>query len=294
MRRQGMLVALLLLGSSCHEPEAPPVGDRASPGQPPVVAEPPVPAVDRDQLRQQIAALAAGSECAAHDWPDPQGVAPAAYMRGMALVFARAVCHPERADVAAVSAAQGAATTDALRHYEAQFRALGMANDTAGVDTLRHAYTLLIGLGMPESSGRHCVGRDRSANFSTADTAEAGLFQTSWGARRAHPALPALFAQYSDDQSACLLDVFAEGVSCSEWDARNWGEGSGRDWQILTKSCPAFATEYGAVVLRANGGSRGEFGPIRRRTAEVTPECDAMLQEVQQLIETTPGACSAL
>jgi len=37
-----------------------------------------------------------------------------------------------------------------------------------------------MGLGMRESSGRYCEGRDRNANNVTSDTAEAGLFQMSW------------------------------------------------------------------------------------------------------------------
>jgi hypothetical protein len=58
-----------------------------------------------------------------------------------------------------------------------------MRNDVSGIDTLRHLFVLMIGLGMRESSGRYCEGRDQSASNTSADTAEAGLFQTSWNAR---------------------------------------------------------------------------------------------------------------
>ena len=39
-----------------------------------------------------------------------------------------------------------------------------------------------LGLGMRESSGQYCCGRDTSEDNTTADTAEAGLFQMSWNA----------------------------------------------------------------------------------------------------------------
>jgi hypothetical protein len=246
----------------------------------------------------QISAIAVPSRCASINWND-RGLAPKAYIRGIAVVFAKAVCTPDRAEVAVVSAARGTPgsdldRTDGLTWYDPIFRDLGMRNDVGGLDTLRHAYALLIGLGMRESSGEHCVGRDRSANFSTADSAEAGLFQTSWGANVAHPTMSALFDRYRADGRGCLLDLFSRNVSCSRWDARTWGEGKGAEWQQLTKSCPAFATEYAAVLLRTSGGARGEFGPIRRRQAQVRSECDAMLARVQALAQTDPQICAAL
>lgn len=247
---------------------------------------------------EQISAIAAGSSCAQINWPQ-RGLAPKAYMRGMALVFARAVCQADRPDVKVVSAARampGPETekTDALTWYEAKFAALGMSNATAGVDTLRHAYTLMIGLGMRESSGQFCVGRDRSANFITADSAEAGLFQSSFGARTRHPTMSALFEKYKADQGGCLLEIFKRGVSCPAEDAENFGTGEGNRWQQLTKTCPAFATEYAAVLIRAHGGKKGEFGPLRNRAAEVRPVCDAMLKKVEDLVRANPQMCSAL
>src|ERR1700684_1036431 len=47
--------------------------------------------------------IASQSQCAAHNWT-ARGKAPRSYIEGVTLVFARAVCHPERADVQAVSA----------------------------------------------------------------------------------------------------------------------------------------------------------------------------------------------
>ena len=47
--------------------------------------------------------------------------------------------------------------------------------------------SLLLGLGMRESSGNYSEGRDMSASNVTGDTAEAGLFQQSWNSHSASP-----------------------------------------------------------------------------------------------------------
>ena len=72
------------------------------------------------------------------------------------------------------------------------------------------------------------------------------------------------------------------------------GTGPGAAWQRLTKTCPAFATEYSALILRTHGGPRGEFNPIRKREAEMLPECDSMLQQVQSFVHQHPEVCPAL
>lgn len=262
-------------------------------------------AQDASSGAEAIQDIAARSQCAAHSWPH-RGVAPKTYIKGVALVFARAVCHPDHEDLKVVSAAANPASNrnDALIAYQREFAAAHMDNGTSGVDTLRHAYALLIGLGMSESSGKYCEGRDVSECFATADTAEAGLFQTSFGARVHSPALGNLFAAYKANGRQCLLDVFKDSIACRIVPSHNprcpnensdvKGTGDGADWQRLTKVCPAFATEYGAVVLRRNGGARGEFGPIRGHQTELRPDCDAMLREVQDFVRHHPDVCSAL
>ena len=237
-----------------------------------------------------ISAIADGSGCRA-----ALGGVLSSYVRGVAIVFARAACQPNRDDVKVFSAARSdAPRTDALSWYAPQFAALMMPNDRAGADTLRHTYALLLGLGVRESSGRYCVGRDSTADFSGPDSAEAGLFQTSWGVHTSSSVLEPMFRRYSADQRGCLLEIFKPGARCSRWDARTWGRGTGAAWQELTKACPAFATEYAAVVLRSSGGSWGEFGPIRSKAAQLTKACDGMLSKVQAYLAANPQACAAL
>jgi N-acetyl-anhydromuramyl-L-alanine amidase AmpD len=239
-----------------------------------------------------IIKIAATSDIARFSWKD-RGVAPAGYIKGMALVFARVYCKLKAADPAAVEMAKAktsATARDALAWYDAIFANVGMDNSNAGPDTLRHLFVLLIGLGMRESSGQYCAGRDTTAQNTTADTAEAGLFQTSFNARSASPLMPALFAQFSANPSG-FLEVFKEGVRCSAGDLENFGSGDGKDFQQLSKECPGFAAEFAAVGLR---NIRKHWGPINTRAAEIQPKCDEMLKQVQAFVDATPAISSAL
>jgi hypothetical protein len=229
-----------------------------------------------------IAALADNSDIANYGWKD-RGVAPRGYIRGMAVMFGRVYCKLNAGRDAASEMAvadTGDASIDALSWYADEFRQLGMDNSIAGVGVLRHLFVLLTGLGMRESSGRHCEGRDTSASNTGAETAEAGLFQVSHNSVGAHFLLGALFEQYKG--SSDFLDIFKEGVVCSNDSWMNWGTGEGKDFQALTKSCPAFAVEYAALGLRK---IRRHWGPIGHKTAELRPECDDLFKSVCVFIE---------
>ena len=103
------------------------------------------------------------------------------------------------------------------------------------------------------------------------------------------------FAKYQATPPACFLDVFAQGITCSAADWKNWGTGAdGLEFQKLEKECPAFAAEYAAVMIRVLGGSLGHYGPLRTKAAEVRPECDAMFKQVQTVVEQNPPLCASL
>lgn len=243
----------------------------------------------------QITKIAEESGCSTYRWKD-RGRAPIAYIRGIALVYARSACNMNRPDVfIAASAHNGNDLKDGLSWYHSSLMAAGLDTRQQGIEALRSTYTLLIGLGMRESSGRHCCGRDMSADFSTSTSAEAGLFQTSWGAHRSSPAvLKELFSTYKNGKQECLKPVFSENVRCPSSDGISWGDGDGKDWQELTKQCPAFAAEYAAVVIRRNGGSKGEFGPMREKNVEVRLECIDMLVKIEDLLVRNPDLCRKL
>jgi hypothetical protein len=186
--------------------------------------------------------------------------------------------------VAMAAAETNDAKTDALAWYHALFAAANMSNVNAGADALRHLFVLLIGLGMRESSGRYCEGRDTGASNTSADTAEAGLFQTSWNAHTASPTIGELFAAYSKGSDG-YLGIFQEGVECGHDDLANYGDGTGAAFQQLCKSCPAFAVETAAIGLRM---LRSHWGPIISRAAEIRPEADALLRQVQSIVDAAP------
>jgi len=242
---------------------------------------------------EDVKAIASNSSCAKYSWKE-RGRPAKGYIPGVALVFARAVCNQQSPMSQLISKP---ATTDTVRdvmaHYSTIFSDLKMENN-GGPDTLRHAFMVLLGLGMRESSGRYCCGRDMSANYSTADSAEAGLFQTSWGSRRSSPLFTELYNKYKANPVGCFLGTFGENVSCSESNLQNWGEGEGFTWQKLTKECPAFATEWAAMLIRVSGGTKGEFGPLRKQAAEVRPECNAMFKQIQDLVTKDGNFCTLI
>jgi hypothetical protein len=240
-----------------------------------------------------IVGIAARSALARFNWKHRRGIAPLGYVKGMAVVFARVLCKLKDADPAATEMAKantGNAHRDALAFYDDIFRTAGMANDVSGRDTLRHLFVLMIGLGMRESSGRYCEGRDRSASNTTAETAEAGLFQTSFDARTASSLLPELFRQFSR-MPAGFKEIFQEGVRCKAADLANFGSGPGRDFQRLSKESPGFAVEFAGVALR---NIRTHYGPINRKEAQVVRECEDLLLEVQNAVEASPDICPAV
>ena len=232
----------------------------------------------------RISRVASNSAIRAYDWLN-RGVAPAGYINGMAVSYAKVYYELGAGNAYAVEMAKAVtsdAATDALKHYDGIFKQASMDNSKAGPDTLRHLFVLMLGLGMRESSGRYCEGRDRSAHNTSAETAEAGLFQTSFNARHASPLLPKLFAMFSATPTPSYIDLFKQGVRATAGDEENYGDGDGRDFQRLSKACPFFAVEFAAIGLR---NIRQHWGPINRRAAEIKADADGMFQEVQQLVD---------
>jgi hypothetical protein len=78
-------------------------------------------------------------------------------------------------------------------------------------------------------------------------------------------------------------------VRCSTASLENFGSGDGEEFQRLSKAC--LAAEFAAVGLRH---FRKHWGPINRREAELRPECDAMLREVQTLVDASPEVSTAV
>lgn len=237
---------------------------------------------------EDITKLVEGSDCAKYSWQQ-RGRAPEAYLKGVMIGYARALCNKEGEDIKVVAQAPqlGAQVPgDALSHYQVKAE--------SGVESIRKTYSLLIGLGMRESSGKHCEGRDASATNTSADTAEAGLFQTSYNSRVKHSVLPKIYSKFKADKSKCFLSVFSSRVSCPKGSEKNWGSGEGVTFQELSKTCPMFALEYAAVMIRVNGGPTGHYGPLRNKAAGMLPACERLLVEVEKTVAAKKEICNTI
>lgn len=230
-----------------------------------------------------ITAIARASAIQRYNWPG-RGIAPPGYIKGMAVAYGcayRKFNAGHRAFLEMAKANTHNGDKDALSWYAGTFDGLGLGNNTAGVSTLRHLYAFLMGLGMRESSGRHCEGRDYSASNTSSLTCEAGTFQTSWNARTCSPAiLQGLFDEYARGAEG-YQSIWKEGVYCSQKSWQNYGSGDGLRFQSMSKSQPMFALEVAAVVVR---NLRKHYGPINRRDVTLRKEADQLLMDVQSLI----------
>jgi len=232
-----------------------------------------------------ITSMANASLIAKYNWKD-RGVAPRGYIKGFALAWAQVVMRYDQNDpiVKDMAKGMGSPDQDALAWYEAEFKQIGACNEVAGWNTLRHLFVLLMGLGMRESSGKHCEGRDMSADNVTSDTAEAGLYQTSYNAHNATPLFDDLMEEYENGDAQGFkgyVDDFADGVTCSQSDWQCYGSGKGFDFQELCKNAPAFAVESCALTLR---NLRQHYGPINRKEAELREEADWLLLDIQRYV----------
>jgi hypothetical protein len=238
----------------------------------------------KDDIYSQIFDVVNTSAITNYFWKD-RGRTKIGFYKGIALVFARVYCKLKAGDTAAkemAKAATGNSNKDALTYYADKFAEYGMVNEVDGTSTLRHLFVFMVGLAMRESSGKYCEGRDKSAENFDGDTAEAGLFQTSYNARKAHILLPKIFEYYKDNPDG-FVEVFKEGFTpCSLEDLKNHGTGDGKDFQKLSKESPAFAAEFTAIALR---NKRDHWGPINNKHVEIKPECNIMFLKVQQVLE---------
>ena len=158
--------------------------------------------------------------------------------------------------------------------------------NSSGQEPLLATYTIGMGLGMKESSGKYCEGWDVAAGSNrNSSEAEAGLFQASYDSITASTELTKLYDEYKNNPKRCLLEVFKEGVSCRPRGIL--GSGAGAVYQDFNLKCPAFATEYAMTLIRLR---RSHFGPLNRRTAQVSLACDSLLTEVQKIVNQDPEA----
>jgi hypothetical protein len=234
------------------------------------------------ELRRSIDALVAQSGVVDIQWED-RGRGPLGYYQGMAKTFAFA-CQRyalRSPDAMIMAQAAGDSDDDALAYYSEQFADLDMENHRAGLDTLRHLFTLMVGLGMRESSGDFWEGRDMSADNTDADTCEAGLFQTSYNISSCSDTIAELLAEFWDNPHGFRASFAVENGSPSASQLDCYGSGTGAQYQWLARYAPAFTAFVTGVGLRLR---RSHWGPIGRYEVEILPAIDDLLRKVQELM----------
>lgn len=115
------------------------------------------------------------SECGQHFWKQ-RGKAPAGFIKGMAVSYAKTWCEASKSPDSVAAALAGTS-------FKSERDALALYDKAGGSqdDRLRAIYALAISEGMRESSGNTTEGYDRKVKKQTAETAEAGLFQVREG-----------------------------------------------------------------------------------------------------------------
>lgn len=217
---------------------------------------------------EQITNLAAQSGVSKYIFKN-RGKAPLGFIKGVALAYAQELCKPTTLP----ESWKNSSDTDALIYYSIEG------------NTSINTYGFLIGLGMRESSGTYCEGRDMSATNTSATSAEAGMFQTSYDVGATVPRLLSSFDQ------KCHVEIFEEGINKTKCNFKNYGTGVGADFQKKSKECPTFAVKVAADSIRLR---RKHYGPINRKEVEFRPEAVELLTQVKKLIEANPSICTAL
>jgi len=214
-----------------------------------VILEKAKPVVDVKSEIKKI--ISENPQCTQYGWGN-RGKAPTDYVEHVAMGAHRRSCK-------LYVKSEGSPDKDALSWYGAE---PGIANQ----------FALLLGLGMRESSGRVCTGRDGSAENVTSSTAEAGLFQSSYNSMGASEELGKIYSNYKAHPELC-----EKKIDCL---TKNWGAGEGVTFQALSKNCPAFAVDYNAELIRV---LRKHFGPLNRKEAELIPSCAVMFEKISQI-----------
>lgn len=243
--------------------------------------------IQMDPTTQKLIATAGASRIARYSWT-ARGVVPIGYVKGMAMAYAFFYCKLILKEPGAVQMARAAnakdSANDALAFFQSQFDAAKMDNGPDGEATLRRLFVLLYYLGIRESSGRYCEGRDTAASGSVS----AGLFQTDYSIATKVDSIDALMIAYAG--STALLDIFKEGVIARDDDLRSdFGTAPARGFQRLSKACPAFAIEVAAIGVRA---AKDHWGPLAHKNIEIRAECDEMFKAIKDVVDQATSSDS--
>ena len=241
-----------------------------------------------------------------------RGQAPYGYYYGMGVVFANLYDRLKKREKIAIELSKplgGSRDRDALLRFKNILEDNCSNSLTTEADRLRGLIVLMFGLGLMESSGRYCCGWDRGKLKGwgnpenkidpTSTNSEAGLFQTSFDILSSvntpiKNLLLEIFEKYKISPDG-YLELFSKGAYCDEADLKNFGDGEGREFQRISKECPAFAVEFTALALR---NIATHWNPVIKIDddedgLQIKRECDELLKSIQRYVDeneeiTTP------
>lgn len=223
-----------------------------------------------------INAAVVGSQCSKYAFGN-RGPAPLGYLKAIATAYARALCFyngPSHTYAGTIGGPITTDTKDALAHY-------GFTTATGG-QRVKNTYTLLLGLGLRESSGQFGTGWDRSKLKDsppiqpTAINSETGAFQVSYDNNSKMPASAALYLDYVANPAFCGT-AYQSGAIPQDF----VGTGPGYDFQHFVRYCPMLQADYAAAGIRVN---RLQWGPLNRKEAEYYQPCEDMLSKIEVAI----------
>jgi hypothetical protein len=234
-----------------------------------------------------------------HCYTSLRGRMPTGATAGIAVNYARALCNKDAPWVKAVSKATlGAPERDQLAYMAAVLKSAGIPTGSES-DNLRAVYASMFSFAAMESSGKACEGKDSGADNDNGDTTEAGMFQTSWNASPTHSELVPMFNAYKRGERPCLTAVYGNSMGgCKSADAINYGVGTAKEFQALSKRCPSMTTEFAAIMFRHG---RSHYYPLNQagkperasqKWIEPHASCVSLLKQVESMV--SPGLCAAL
>ena len=144
-----------------------------------------------------------------------------------------------------------------------------MRNDVSGTDTLRHLFVLMIGLGMRESSGRYCEGRDQSASNTSARHRRGRAVPDELGRARRQPPHPAAARRVSGQRRRRLSrDLLPKASRRARSDLDNCGSGTGQPFPAAVQGAARFCGgDRGRRLAQSCANALGTHQPARGRAS---------------------------
>ncbi len=217
------------------------------------------------------------------------------YFYGMMMSFAKNVCEVSDQNRKNLPLSQAISMTpiggdpnDSLSRYK-NLEPKPPANGDP-LTALTQDYSLLLPLGMLESSGIYNDGRDADSTSYVPSEAEAGLFQVSYNSTFNNK-MGLVYDQLKQDYGVgagnlaknpkCMTGIFGINQHLLK-NVVNHGSGAALQFQENMKQCPAMAVDYMAALSRFNAKHNG---PLKRQEALPRQECVNYLNAVREYAE---------